>query len=317
MGWRRHTTDWKLQRDAVRLVLLVIGISSCCASATGLQNGGRQMGKPAGPGATSNGRRPPSIGDGFARMLLQKGWYGTDATAFVPLVRFPPVESSLTPRPLCRRRAATVLPGRPVALPLRMRAENVTPEPSENESSVRQSAEVESVGTVSMGSRPRSELWGQWTEHEVKVATLLWIEKFVIGMKLCPFAMEAMNGLRIHVAGARNRETALDKVDVELKWIVGLDKGSPACTLMVYPPALFEKRDKEKNSPLCTLDGDTERKGKEDTNCDVDECEGFDGFMSLASDAREMAQVQPHTHTHTHTHTLVVRDGCTQVCGSV
>lgn len=142
--------------------------------------------------------------------------------------------------------------------------------------------EKEATTTVSMTSEPRSELWGNWTEHQVKMATLMWIEKFVISMKLCPFAVEAMNGLRIYVADAVNREMALDKIDVEIKWIVGLDKSSPACTLLVYPPALFEKgeMDEEENTPLCALDDDVE---------DGD-CAGFDGFMSLAMDAREMAQ---------------------------
>jgi len=155
------------------------------------------------------------------------------------------------------------------------------------------SGEGAPVSTVTVSSEPRSELWGNWTEHEVKVATLLWIEKFVIGMKLCPFAVEAMNGLRVYVADATNRDMALDKVDVEIKWIVGLDKATPACTLMVYPPALFEKGagDAEKTSPLCTSDQSDPASPSFMENCDLDDfCEGFDGFMSLASDAREMAQ---------------------------
>lgn len=90
-----------------------------------------------------------------------------------------------------------------------------------------------------------------------------------------------MSGLRIYVADAENREMALDKIDVEIKWIVGLDKSNPACTLLVYPPALFERRDAndECNVPLCELEDYSE-----------DQCAGFDGFMSLAMDAREMAQ---------------------------
>jgi hypothetical protein len=146
---------------------------------------------------------------------------------------------------------------------------------------VRGGGEGAPISTVSMSSEARSPLWGNWTEHQVKIATLLWIEKFVIGLKLCPFAVEAMNGLRVHVADATNRDMALDQVDVEIKWIVGLDKALPACTLMVYPPALFEKGpgDGQKTSPLCDLDENSGEK-----------CEGFDGFMSLALDAREMAQ---------------------------
>jgi hypothetical protein len=177
-----------------------------------------------------------------------------------------------------------------------------------------------------VSSEPRSGLWGEWTEHQVKVATLLWIEKIVIGMKLCPFAVEAMNGLRVHVSNATNRQTALDRVDVEIKWIAGLDKSRPACTLMVYPPALFEKGGGgiQGSSPLCALDDekdkDKDRKKKDkaekkdytpegnkaekktlasskanskassrESALDVD-CIGFDGFMSLALNAREMAQ---------------------------
>ena len=62
---------------------------------------------------------------------------------------------------------------------------------------------------------------------------------------------------------------------------------------MVYPPALFEKGagDAEKTSPLCTSDQSDPASPSFMENCDLDDfCEGFDGFMSLASDAREMAQ---------------------------
>ena len=117
-------------------------------------------------------------------------------------------------------------------------------------------SEEGAVSTMTVSSEPRSELLGIWTEHQVKVATLLWIEKFVIGMKLCPFAVQAMNCIRVYVADATNRDMALDRVDVEIKWIVGLDKASPACTLMVYPPALFEVGGggDDDTTPLCTLD---------------------------------------------------------------
>ena len=211
-----------------------------------------------------------------------------------------------------RRAAATHEPRlrltttqRLAALPLRMGPDSAMPDEADQagDGEMMQNADkllagrrssestVEAVGSVSMGSQPRSDLWGNWTEHEVKVATLLWIEKFVIGMKLCPFAVDAMNGLRLSVSDSRNRDTALDKIDVELKWIVGLDKASPACTLMVYPPALFERGGSLDfdTSPLCTFEDD-KGQSKENEDRAVTDCEGFDGFMSLATDAREMAQ---------------------------
>eukprot|EP00960_Hanusia_phi_P012007 349329-Hanusia_phi.AAC.2 len=132
------------------------------------------------------------------------------------------------------------------------------------------------------GDHVVSELWEEWTEKQVKAATLLWVEQFVIGLKLCPFAAEAMKGLRVSVSSALDRDMALDKFDLELRWIVGLDKSSPACTLIVYPPTLFEPQGK--SSPLCSGEGsDASRRTPE-------MCQGFEGFMSLATDAREMAQ---------------------------
>jgi len=133
-----------------------------------------------------------------------------------------------------------------------------------------------------MGDHVVSELWGEWTEKQVKAATLLWVEQFVIGLKLCPFAAEAVKGLRVSVSSALDRDMALDKFDLELRWIVGLDKSSPACTLIVYPPNLFEHNGK--TSPLCSGESsDASRRTPE-------MCQGFEGFMSLATDAREMAQ---------------------------
>jgi hypothetical protein len=39
---------------------------------------------------------------------------------------------------------------------------------------------------------PKSELWEDWSEERAKSAMLLWIQKMVIGMNLCPFAFDAM-----------------------------------------------------------------------------------------------------------------------------
>jgi len=256
---------------------LVLAVSFCvgCASASagGLQ-GGERLWKQVGKGGLDTGPRPLATRGKSSFAIEASRQFG-----FVPsraLHRATGASSSRVP-PLGARMPQAGSSSRHLrSPPLACRALRRS-----LLHMVRGGDEGAPISTVSVYSGARSRLWGNWTEHQVKIATLLWIEKFVIGLKLCPFAVEAMNGLRVHVADATNRDMALDQVDVEIKWIVGLDKALPACTLMVYPPALFEKSpgDAPKTSPLCDLDENSR-----------ENCEGFDGFMSLALDAREMAQ---------------------------
>lgn len=141
----------------------------------------------------------------------------------------------------------------------------------------------------------KSVLWGNWTETSVKDATLLWIEQVVIGMKLCPFAMEAMGGLRVAVSEAEDFNMALDKFDVELKWLVGLDK-EYACTMIVYPPALFDSPEEEgvamKKNETCEVENEyVEDIEPGDKDCSVPGgCSNFEKFMSLAKQQSDMAQ---------------------------
>lgn len=304
---------------------LLLGMAlSYCASAMGIQSGGWSMrphfhrtvgtgsvlSRDAGEGnrewvgaaqATSADQRARSMRLATTRVSWSQST--GDSSAFVLLHHAPTVcDFRRAPR---SPRHSRSLPGASAAgrrtplmpaqqhreLPFKTTVGSATPDASEDGRRQDSVMDPNSPASMQVTSEPRSTLWGNWTEQEVKVATLLWIEKFVIGMKLCPFAVEAMNGLRVSVSDSKNRDMALDKVDIEIKWIVGLDKGSPACTLMVYPPALFEMGaggDTE-NTPLCTFEDDVKR-DKNAIECKLDECEGFDGFMSLATDAREMAQ---------------------------
>jgi hypothetical protein len=91
-------------------------------------------------------------------------------------------------------------------------------------------------------------------------------------------------GLRVSVSAATNREGALDDFDRELKWLVGKDSVAPVCTLIVYPPALFQQAPGAETAPLCLTDG-----GKP-TGDPESNCMGFEGFMSLAGDETDMAQ---------------------------
>lgn len=248
-GWRGH------KRAALRLVLAAVGISCCTrTAATGMHLGGhifRVMSEAGSAnGATFVGAPPRTLLLRQSRGVAHNASLGTSTAAFVPVPCRQAAApgfflSSICPRHQRRshshaeeaRRQTPTL--QPRMLPLKMSQGSSTPEGSEVVVSKGPDAARDAF-TTTLSSRPRSDLWGNWTEHQVKVATLLWIEKIVIGMKLCPFAVEAMNGLRVYVSDAMNRDMALDNVDVEIKWIVGLDKSRPACTLMVYPPALFE-----------------------------------------------------------------------------
>ena len=255
----------RMPRPSGTFLGLVLAVAFCvgCASAGG-PPGGERLWKQVGRGGLDTGPRLLATRGKSSLAVEASGQLG-----FVPSRalhhRATGASSSRVP-PLCARMPQAGSGSRhPRSLPPACRA----PRKSLLHM-VRGGGEGAPISTVSTSCEARSPLWGNWTEHQVKIATLLWIEKFVIGLKLCPFAVEAMNGLRVHVADATNRDMALDQVDVEIKGIVGLDKALPACTLMVYPPALFEKGqgDASKTSPLCNLD----------ENSNENSGEKFEGF---------------------------------------
>lgn len=84
-------------------------------------------------------------------------------------------------------------------------------------------------------------LWGDWTEMEVKAATVMWINSLVIGLDLCPFALESMPGLRVAVSTATEKEQALDVLAEEMGYLVDQPINKPATTLVVFPLDLFDR----------------------------------------------------------------------------
>jgi len=87
--------------------------------------------------------------------------------------------------------------------------------------------------------QPVSPLWGDWTDIEVKAATVIWVNRMVIGLDLCPFALASMPGLRVVVSDAVTKEEALDFLALEMGYLVQQPKNKPATTLVVFPLALF------------------------------------------------------------------------------
>ena len=52
-----------------------------------------------------------------------------------------------------------------------------------------------SIMSVSTDPAPLAD-WEDWSERQIRAVTMLWISKFVIGLDLCPFAKDAMPGVR-------------------------------------------------------------------------------------------------------------------------
>ena len=94
-------------------------------------------------------------------------------------------------------------------------------------------------GTMPSLPKPASPLWGDWTDIEVKAATVIWVNRMVIGLDLCPFALASMPGLRVVVSKATKKEEALDELALEMDYLVQKPKNKPATTLVVFPLMLF------------------------------------------------------------------------------
>jgi hypothetical protein len=69
----------------------------------------------------------------------------------------------------------------------------------------------------------------------------LWISKLVIGLDLCPFALDSLSGLRVVVANSTNRDETLDVFTDEMNLISNSVKDQPATTVVVFPMALFDQ----------------------------------------------------------------------------
>lgn len=67
--------------------------------------------------------------------------------------------------------------------------------------------------------------------QQMQRATQLWLEKFVIGMNLCPFAQASLPGLQIIVSAATTLDELMEEVVAELQHLSAKDPAVPATSL--------------------------------------------------------------------------------------
>lgn len=79
-------------------------------------------------------------------------------------------------------------------------------------------------------------------EQRVRVATLAWVERVVIGLNLCPFARAPVEGgrLRIAVSECEDPRELLTVVDDELDRLLGVGPEEIETTLIVHPHCLVD-----------------------------------------------------------------------------
>jgi len=75
------------------------------------------------------------------------------------------------------------------------------------------------------------------TKNDVIESTRLWVSSMVIGLNLCPFARRVFDGevIRYSVSDARDEETLLRHLDVELKWLLDAPISQVETTLLIHP----------------------------------------------------------------------------------
>jgi hypothetical protein len=73
-------------------------------------------------------------------------------------------------------------------------------------------------------------------------ATRNWLEKAVIGLRLCPFAAEAHRGERIRyrVSAESSNTGLLEELCQELEWLRDADPQQCETTLLIHPQALVD-----------------------------------------------------------------------------
>ena len=79
------------------------------------------------------------------------------------------------------------------------------------------------------------------TDEEVLAKTRHWLEAFVIGLNLCPFAkaVYVKNQVRLVVSKARHADDVLEELDRELDLLIAIPADEIDTTLLIYP-TLFE-----------------------------------------------------------------------------
>jgi uncharacterized protein len=79
-------------------------------------------------------------------------------------------------------------------------------------------------------------------EQRVRVETLAWVERVVVGLNLCPFARAPLEGgrLRVVVTMCEDPRELLTVVDDEIDVLLGADSTQIETTLLVHPKCLTE-----------------------------------------------------------------------------
>lgn len=77
-------------------------------------------------------------------------------------------------------------------------------------------------------------------EEQIIAMMQRWLEKSVIGLNLCPFALGPYRGGRVRfaVSAARDEEGLLQDLGVELQTLMGTDPEKLETTLLIHPHAL-------------------------------------------------------------------------------
>ena len=115
---------------------------------------------------------------------------------------------------------------------------------------------------------------------QIRRSVWLWVNKIVVGLDLCPFALETLPGLRVVVSPAVDRDSTLDLVTDEMKLISTSPVEAPASTIIAFPPALFDERWRDNVSDEAFAD--------EWGACNWPQ--NFIQFMHMATEARDLAQ---------------------------
>jgi len=77
-------------------------------------------------------------------------------------------------------------------------------------------------------------------EQRVRLATLAWVERVVVGLDLCPFARAPLEAgrLRVMVTTCEDSRELLTVIDDELELLLAADPGEIETTLIVHPRCL-------------------------------------------------------------------------------
>lgn len=79
-------------------------------------------------------------------------------------------------------------------------------------------------------------------EQRVRIETLAWVERMVVGLDLCPFARAPLEAgrLRVAVSTCEDPRELLTVVDDELDRLLGAEPGEHETTLIVHPRCLVD-----------------------------------------------------------------------------